>query len=136
MMPNHKTRHTVETSTDAIVRGCSAPGSPYQHTNPLEGHQLNGTSQPPSEGPKEISYRWEPSPAYWDKLSKVWLTKRALREFDRRNHLLVPRPSRAPYRRAVTRNLLAKVKQFVENNYPDLSDLTVVCIYVVAFGWR
>ena len=70
-MPNHKTRHTVETSTDAIVRGCSAPGSPYQHTNPLEGHQLNGTSQPPSEGPKEISYRWEPSPAYWDKLSKV-----------------------------------------------------------------
>ncbi|OXV07462.1 hypothetical protein Egran_04773, partial [Elaphomyces granulatus] len=116
-----------ETSTDAVVCGCSAPGSPYQHTNPPEGQQLNGTSQPPFEGPKEISYHWEPSPAYWDKLSKVWLTKRALREFDRRNHLLVPRPSHAPYRRAVTRNLLAnnKVKLFVEKNYPDLSDLTV-----------
>ena len=54
--------------------------------------------QPPM---KKISSTWNHhspynfSPKFWDTLSKVWLTPRALRELDRRNNLqpLAPEPS-------------------------------------------
>jgi hypothetical protein len=51
---------------------------------------------------------------FWDNLSKIWLTKRALRELDRRNTRAAPNPPRSPYRRVrrpVTRNSLAESKR-------------------------
>ncbi|OXV11746.1 hypothetical protein Egran_00493, partial [Elaphomyces granulatus] len=88
-MPNCQTRHAVYGAKQHAL-------------------QLSGTLQPLSKGLKEISYHWKPS-AYWDKLSKVWLTKSSLSRFDRKNDLLVPRLSHAPYRREVTRNTKPRV---------------------------
>ncbi|KAF2803001.1 uncharacterized protein BDZ99DRAFT_178900 [Mytilinidion resinicola] len=93
----------------------------------------------------------QPPAAFWDKLSKIWLTKRALRELDRRNARASPNPPRSPYRRVhrpATRNFLAQskrnrqtlqhtadylrccnprtlkdVKLFSRHGGPDLSDL-------------
>ncbi|KAF2189945.1 hypothetical protein K469DRAFT_701228 [Zopfia rhizophila CBS 207.26] len=119
--------------------------------------QLNQASQPVSKrqrlGPPSGS---QPPAAFWDSLSKIWLTKRALRELDRRNTQATPSPPRSPYRRArwpVTRNFLAESKKnrqtaqytadylrscepkilkdirlFARHGGPDLSDLRNVCI--------
>ncbi|CBX99673.1 hypothetical protein LEMA_P089120.1 [Plenodomus lingam JN3] len=80
-----------------------------------ETPQLNETSRPvlkkqrlspPSES--------QPPPAFWDNLSKIWLTKRALRELDRRNAQAAPSPPRSSHQRArrpVTRNFLGELKR-------------------------
>jgi len=94
-----------------------------------------------------------PSAGFWDGLSKIWLTKEALRELDRRNAKpLSHSPSRRAHR-PVTRSFLAEVKKrrkhtqsvgdFLHNctpktlknikllarhGGPDLSDLRGVCI--------
>lgn len=47
-------------------------------------------------------------PAYWDNLSIVWLTRSALREFDRRNSRPDPKPE---YHRPVTRQVNAKRRE-------------------------
>ncbi len=68
--------------------------------------------------------------AFWDNLSKIWLTKRALRELDRRNaqftHSL-PRSSHRETHRPVTRSFLTQVKLSARDGGPDLSDLRTVC---------
>jgi hypothetical protein len=115
-----------------------------------------GTSQPPSKKQRlNHSGGSRPPPAFWDNLSKLWLTKRALRELDRRNSQAPASPSRSPPRRArrpVTRKLIAKQKEkrqvvdctdylsrctprilkdirvFGSHGGPDLSDLRNVCI--------
>jgi hypothetical protein len=111
--------------------------------------QRNETSRPVSKrqrlSPPSGS---QPPPAFWDNLSKIWLTKRALRELDRRNTQAAPTPPRSLYRarRPVTRNCLAKsktnrqntadyeprilkdIKLFARHGGPDLSDLRNVCI--------
>ncbi|KAH8708341.1 hypothetical protein GQ44DRAFT_816071 [Phaeosphaeriaceae sp. PMI808] len=54
---------------------------------------------------------YHPPPAFWDNLSKVWLTKQALIELDRRNSQARPSPSHSPHqrtRRPATRDLVAK----------------------------
>jgi hypothetical protein len=122
----------------------------------LETPQLNETSRPVSKkqrlSPPSGS---QPPPAFWDNLSKLWLTKRALRELDRRNAQAAPSPLRSPHQRArrpVTRNSLAEskrncqtthytteylryeprilkdIKLFARHGGPDLSDLRNVCI--------
>ena len=97
-----------------------------------------------------------PSSAFWNDLSKIWLTKSALRELNWRNSQLVPSQA-LPYslrsRRPVTRNFLADskrthrvtrsasnflrhcdpellkdLKRFTRNGGPDLSDLRGVSI--------
>jgi hypothetical protein len=84
-------------------------------------------------------------PAFWDSLSKIWLTKQALRELERRNTSLRSLNHRA--RRPITRNFLAEqrnthrqisaadfasrcspsrlkdIKQFARCGGPDLSEL-------------
>jgi hypothetical protein len=101
--------------------------------------------------------RYPPS-LFWDGLSKIWLTRDALRELDRRNSNPVaqstPRPVRPPDR-PVTRNFLTElrnrcqrkqtadeflhdctpeslktVKRFARHGGFDLSDLKGVCILV------
>ena len=90
------------------------------------------------------------SPAeFWDNLSTIWLTKRALRELDRRNTASIPRPPQSPRRhrpvtRAFRRNppsllsateylrrceprALKDIKAFAKQGGPDLSSLRNVC---------
>jgi hypothetical protein len=90
-------------------------------------------------------------PQFFDNLSKVSLTKEALRELNRRNNLLCPQPSSVQNRRPVTRGYLATkrtrnksntvttlellhrtkkqegLKLFARHGGPDLQDLTGVC---------
>lgn len=95
-------------------------------------------------------------PAFWDNLSKIWLTKHALKELNRRNRQPAPSQPRSQHRRAcqpVTRNVFAELKRncgatqsasdflrhcepgilkelkiFARNGGPDLSDLKGVSI--------
>lgn len=70
---------------------------------PLERHDLDH----PQPHTNELD---DPPPNFWDSLSKIWLTERALRELDRRNAPpSPPHPSRrAPRgRRPLTRSATA-----------------------------
>jgi hypothetical protein len=58
------------------------------------------------------------SALFWNNLSKIWLTKRALRELDRRNNLSAFNTLQSPYpqaRRPITRNFLAESKRSCRN---------------------
>jgi len=118
-----------------------------------ESPEQTGTSQPPSKK-QRLSHPSgsQPPPAFWDNLSKLWLTKRALRELDRRNRETSPSPSLSPHRhvhRPVTRKFVAEQKTncqvahcagslsrrtpkniavFARHGGPDLSDLRHVRI--------
>ncbi|KAF3482660.1 uncharacterized protein GIQ15_01984 [Arthroderma uncinatum] len=65
----------------------------------------------------------QPSPAYWDNLSKIWLTRDALKELDRRNRALSSNiePSRSHHRhhRPLTRKLQERLKHRYEAPAPD-----------------
>jgi hypothetical protein len=121
-----------------------------RHPEDLTSHQ-NKTSQHVFKKQK----RSHPSgsqfpPAFWDNLSEIDLTKRALGELDRRNlqaalnsHLPYPRPRRPNTRRALAelkkgsqlarpaanylyhcgRRVLKNIKQTARHGGPDLSDL-------------
>ncbi len=120
--------------------------------------RLNETSQPQSkrQKPSHLTSGSHPPVAFWDNLSKIWLTKRALRELDRRNTETARNPPRPSYRRPhqhVTQCALAELKKkrqatqsaadflchcapsclkdiklFARHGGPDLSDLIGVCI--------
>ncbi|KAF1993298.1 hypothetical protein P154DRAFT_527867 [Amniculicola lignicola CBS 123094] len=80
-----------------------------------EPPQPNETSHPISKK-QRLSYPSESQPpaAFWDNLSKIWLTKRALRELDRRNTQAASNPPDSPYRQArrpVTQNFLTELKR-------------------------
>lgn len=51
------------------------------------------------------------TPAFWDSLSKICLTKYALREVDRRNGLVQQSPQKQQLHRPVTRGFLAEFKK-------------------------
>ncbi|KAF2872951.1 hypothetical protein BDV95DRAFT_627773 [Massariosphaeria phaeospora] len=116
-----------------------------------EPSQPDKTSQPISKKQRlDRRSGFQTPAAFWDNLSKVWLTKRALRELDRRNSQAPPNPP-SPQQRArrpVTRNFLAEskrshqaaqytadylcncgpkiltdIKLFARHGGPDLSDL-------------
>ena len=114
--------------------------------------QQNEISRPASKRQKG-SYHLDgsqPPPAFWDNLSKIWLTKGALRELDRRNAQIIVRSPRSPCRRLVTQPFITKwrrnhrsaddffhssgrrplkdIKLFAKNGGPDLSDLRGVRI--------
>ncbi|KAF2786423.1 hypothetical protein K505DRAFT_354483 [Melanomma pulvis-pyrius CBS 109.77] len=71
----------------------------------------------------------QPPPEFWDNLSKIWLTKRALRELDRRNIQAARSLPRARASVPDTRNFIAEsrnsksIKLFASRGGPDLSDL-------------
>lgn len=81
----------------------------------------------------------QPPPAFWDNLSKIWLTGRALKELDKRNTELPSSPYlrlRQPFTRALatcqpatdvldqcTTSILKDIKLFARHGGPDLSDL-------------
>lgn len=78
--------------------------------------QLNGTLQAQLKKQK-LSYPatgFQPPAAFWDNLSKLWLTKGALEELDRRNIQAAPNPLRPSYRRLhrpITRRALDEWKK-------------------------
>jgi hypothetical protein len=128
-----------------------------QRTEPL-ALQPNGTSQPQLKRQKlnHPTTRSQLPAAFWDNLSKIWLTKTALRELNRRNSRPAssqPRSQHRRVRRPVTRNFLAElkrnrlvtqsasdflhhceprtlidIKRFARNGGPDLSELKGVSI--------
>lgn len=56
----------------------------------------------------------QPPPAFWDNLSKIWLTDRALRELNQRNSQPASNISLSQYRRPrrpVTRKIFAELKR-------------------------
>lgn len=60
----------------------------------------------------------QPQPAFWDNLSKSWLTKRALRELDRRNAQSAsnsPSPTQRPHQ-TLTRHALTELKKYGQPN--------------------
>jgi hypothetical protein len=98
-----------------------------------------------------------PPPAFWDNLSKVWLTRRALEELDRRNAQSASNQSpvqprvKKPRTRSAVREFKQKaqpavpklvdrysdqgyLQRFARHGGPDLSDLKGVCILPYIFA--
>ena len=121
-----------------------------------EPPEKTGTSQPLSKK-QRLNHPGasQPPAAFWDNLSKLWLTKRALRELDRRNSQAALSPSNSPHRRArrpvarkfiaerkanyqvthcidylrrCTPRILKNIRLFARHGGPDLSDLRNVRI--------
>lgn len=63
-------------------------------------------------------------PFFWDNLSRLWLTTRSLREFDRRT-VWPSNPVQPPWTGAEEIDL-TKLIQFAEEGGPDLDDLRAV----------
>ena len=83
------------------------------------------TSDPPPQPPKcqkKLSrLHNEPSPAFWDSLSRVWLTRSALREFDRRTVEVVrPTPKYPPDLKGYP---VKELERFARHGGPSLRDL-------------
>ena len=147
-------------SGDPVLDDCHMPEPQLSNPGKCQSSgqrpvRVDETSQPRSKRQK-LSHPSESQPpvAFWDNLSKVWLTKRALRELDRRN--ATPSPPRSSHRRPhrlVTRRARAELKKrreptqstvdffchcgpgclkdiklFARHGGPDLSDLKGVCI--------
>ena len=119
---------------------------------PREQHPLQQkeTSQPQSKRRRLGHHSTGYHPAFWDNLSKIWLTRSALKELDRRNLQSVPNlsPRYRQAHRPVTRRFLANrkptqpacevlhnctpgtlkdIKLFARHGGPDLSGLKGVC---------
>lgn len=136
----------------------SPPSNPRkrQHSEQCP-FELSGAAQLASKKQK-LSHpsASQPPAAFWENLSKIWLTKRALRELNRRRTQFAPSPPSASCRRLprpVTRRVRTELQQdrqptqsaadFLHNcaarcfkdiqvlsrhGGPDLSDLRGVCI--------
>ncbi|EZF31123.1 hypothetical protein H109_05567 [Trichophyton interdigitale MR816] len=85
---------------------------------------LSRKRQEPEEHPNQHSSKrlklGQPTSVYWDNLSKIWLTRDALEELDRRNSASssVPGPPRS-YHRPLTRQLQATLKHRHQTLLPD-----------------
>ena len=149
-------------SGDALIDDChmfEPPISNQRKRQPSEPCPLQGneTLQPSSKR-QQLSHLGgsNSQAAFWDNLSKIWLTKRALRELDRRNTQRASSPPSSSYPRAhrpIARRARAElktsrqptqpaadflclcgsrclknIKQFARRGGPDLSDLRGVRI--------
>lgn len=124
-----------------------------QRTEQLPSH-LDEVSQPEPKRQRYSFDEFQPPLAYWNHLSKIWLTERALRELDRRNSqrsVIPPHSAFQQIRRPITRSIRSevknhqshsaqnrilclsqkspKLKEFARRGGPDLSDLRGVCIF-------
>ena len=98
-------------------------------------------SEPSRRTPKKcrLSRRCEShqQAAFWDRLSEIWLTKRALRELDRRNSQSTflaqsngscqSTQDASDYLRCCEPKVLKDIKMFARRGGPDLSDLRNAC---------
>lgn len=141
----HCSSPTLGLPHDPVVDDCYMPES--QLFNPRKRQrtkqhalQLNGTSQHQLKRQKlnHIITGSHPPPAFWDNLSKIWLTEHALRELNQRNSQLASSIPRSQYRRArqsasdflrhCEPRTLKDIKLFARYGGSDLSDLKGVSI--------
>ena len=98
-----------------------------------EEHSTIATNspQPPWERAKRpFQSRQEANTAYWDSLSKLWLTRRALKELNRQNRQtaspvrtgIIRRPDRSG-EPAALEDCSSQLKRFARQGGPDLRDL-------------
>ena len=149
---NRRSSAALRTHHDPVVDGSYMPET--QHSNPRKRQRTEQhlPSPPPSKRQEKLPHHspgYIDTPAFWDSLTKIWLTKHALKEFNRRNSR--PRSPCCQARRPTIRNFLAEqrnvrqrisaadflrnsapkhlkdVKQFARHGGPDLSDLVGVC---------
>ena len=140
--------HSPPTSRTSVVRVIDdrhMPEPQLSSSRKRRRSEPNETSQPISKK-QSLNHpnASQPPAAFWDNLSQIWLTKRALRELDRRNtqahrpvtrdFLAEPKGNAqtaqysADYLRCCEPGDLKDIKLFARNGGPDLLDLTNVCI--------
>ena len=86
------------------------------------------SDQPPQKKPRrQFSSRQEANTAFWDSLSRVHLTRSALKELDRRNQLHAgPRQTATVVRPDLSRtqpHFASRLKRFARHGGLDLTDL-------------
>ncbi|KAL8821819.1 MAG: hypothetical protein Q9223_000231 [Gallowayella weberi] len=96
--------HNLKRSLDAV--------QPTEHpTSPSQSKRQKG----------EYQQREEEVRNFWDELPKLWLTRSALREFDRRT--VWPTAPSKPHSIGAEQNDSTQLKYFAENSGPSLEDL-------------
>ena len=98
--------------------------------------EVQSVERPEKRARGQSSSRQEAKAAFWDSLSRVHLTRRALKELDRRNQLHIqPRTTASRIRPNQSRPLktlrdsTGQIKRFARHGGPDLTDLRAVrCI--------
>ena len=118
--------------------------NPRKRQCPEHSPQVDRALQPLSKREKPSHpNRGSPPPAeFWDNLSKVWLTKRALRELDRRNTRPAPKPPNSLYRRPhrpATRRILtepSKSRQPTESTTNFLCHCAPKCLKDIKLSAR
>ncbi|KAI0474249.1 hypothetical protein F4859DRAFT_514789 [Xylaria cf. heliscus] len=111
------------------------PSSCEYRLSPRQIPPPNDTREPPLKK-RKFHHPSYPPPSFWDNLSKIFLTRNALREWDRRTtESVLPRPlitrrvARLPiqpagqYLHGCTPRELKRIKRFSREGGPDLSDL-------------
>ena len=114
--------------TTAAPANQTSCGRKRKRTATEEEHStIAATSpQPPWKRAKRpFESRQEANTAYWDSLSKLWFTRRALKELNRRNtanpvNIRRPDLSGEP---ATLENYPSQLKRFARQGGPDLRDL-------------
>lgn len=116
--------------TTAAPANQTSYGRKRKRTATEEEHStIAATSpQPPWKRAKRpFESRQEANTAYWDSLSKLWFTRRALKELNRRNRqaaspVNIRRPDRSA-EPATVENYSSQLKRFARQGGPDLRDL-------------
>lgn len=109
---------TRDKSTDSLTsKGRNRDTKPSkfaQNLTPLKRRHC-----PPSKPNQSTKYHL---PGFWDALSSISLTSRALREFDRRNDIYIPQATK-PTKAARTGVTVGDIKRFARHGGPNLSDI-------------
>jgi hypothetical protein len=123
----------LHSANDLYMATCPNPRPQNRKRQYAEADSLQ--DDPPSRLSKKLkstkdhhsAYNFLPS--FYDSLSKVWLTRRALRELDRRNHLksstCAPTPAPKPVHKLPTRK---ELQRFSRHGGPELRDLRGVSL--------
>ncbi len=97
---------------------------PYNRKRQLSEAELE-TDFPPQPTSKRQKFedhqRHQTPSCFWDNLSRQWLTRRTLREFDRRT--VWPAAPIPPQRTGKENINLAKLKRFARHGGPSLGDI-------------
>ncbi len=116
--PVHSTLSFLSTSILAII----PMSSTQEQRKRTEAGLCHDISGPKASKWLKLNTRLH-SAAFYDSLSKVWLTRRALKELDRRKIKVnsLQRPASMPSQ--VTRKALEEIQRFARDGGPDLRDL-------------
>ena len=105
------------------------PGQKRQRGATELEHSTIATPHPPWKKVKRRHQsQQETDAAYWDSLSKLWLTRRALDELDRRNRRKASPVERNGDKPRQLRSLSKQLKSFAKDGGPDLYDLRGVSL--------